>query len=283
MAGTTILSGYRLSRESLGARSHARSEAPTDISPQSQPSGWSSPCGSPWDYRTHLSNNGPGTWKNNNKLYYSQAWRISLHRPAGRGHRETEIVQAGLGCCSDSGREGWTCVGSGVPLYWWTSNLKAGNKAQAAEDKLQNGQLAKFETAKPKETSGLRRPGRLSPPCGWQGFFWIVFSEKLNVRHSQLKIPCQVLTFYLDWQEVPKVTEKGLLPFPEFAQKITSDGNPVQSQNQESGIGGKWVSSSVPSAPCVRLYHHQFSQDTELFNHHKELLHNPLQSHSLLP
>lgn len=186
MAGTTILSGYRLSRESLGARSHARSEAPTDISPQSQPSGWSSPCGSPWDYRTHLSNNGPGTWKNNNKLYYSQAWRISLHRPAGRGHRETEIVQAGLGCCSDSGREGWTCVGSGVPLYWWTSNLKAGNKAQAAEDKLQNGQLAKFETAKPKETSGLRRPGRLSPPCGWQRFFLNRFSLRnwMSVTHN---------------------------------------------------------------------------------------------------
>ena len=88
---------------------------------------------------------------------------------------------------------------------------------------------------------------------------------------------------HLDWLQVPNVTKRGLFPFPEFAQKITSDGNPVQSENQQSGIGGKWVSSSVPFASCVCLYHQQFSQDKELFHHHKELLHNPLQSHSLLP
>ena len=88
---------------------------------------------------------------------------------------------------------------------------------------------------------------------------------------------------HLDWLQVPNVTKRGLFPFPEFARKITSDGNPVQSENQQSGIGGKWVSSSVPFASYVCFYRQQFSQDMELFHHHKELLPNPLQSHSLLP
>lgn len=68
--------------------------------------------------------------------------------PARRARSQVDGAQAGgPGCCSGSGREGGACAGSGVPPYWWISNLKAGNNAQAAENKLQNGPSAAFATA----------------------------------------------------------------------------------------------------------------------------------------
>lgn len=84
--------------------------------------------------------------KTTNKPYSSHACRAHSTGPLGEVTGRRRPGRRAWGAFPVWGeREG--PVWSGVPPYWWISNLKAGNKTQAADNKLQNGQLATFATA----------------------------------------------------------------------------------------------------------------------------------------
>lgn len=85
--------------------------------------------------------------KTTNKLYSSHACRIRSTGPLGEVTGRRRPSRRAWGAVPVRGEREGPVWGSGVPPYWWISNLKAGNNAQAAENKLQSGQLATFATA----------------------------------------------------------------------------------------------------------------------------------------